>query len=278
MPCKCNTIISHMEELAPAKLTQSWDNTGLMLGDAEQEVHTVLVALDVTGDVIDEAIKNKANMIITHHPLIFKPLYNIRKGTTIGDKVHKLIQNNISVFSAHTNLDMADGGVNDVLALQLGLSDIKTLKPIETGSEEVAYDVYSVDNVTKEYGFAKVGKLEKEMSINEFSEKVKLALGTSFVKVVGKPGKKIRTVAVSSGAYSGIAQIARAKKVDAIVTGDLKYHDAQEILEYDMCAIDAGHFATENIIVSVIAEHVSKFDGNINVIKSIKSKDVFDIM
>jgi dinuclear metal center YbgI/SA1388 family protein len=356
-----------MEELAPAELTQSWDNTGLMLGDAEQEVYTVLVALDVTGDVINEAINNKADMIITHHPLIFKPLYNIRKGTPIGDKIHKLIQNNISVFSAHTNLDMVDGGVNDILALQLGLIDIKTLKPIETeklkkivvfvpveyadkvreamaeagaghignysdcsfimrglgtfkpleGSdpfvgqignlenveecrietivtekflkkvikamieahpyEEAAYDVYSVENTTKEYGFAKVGKLEKEMSVSEFSEKLKLALNTSFVKMVGNPEKKIRTVAVSSGAYSEITQMAKAKKVDVIVTGDLKYHDAQDILECEMCAIDAGHFATEDIIVSVIVNHISKIDENINVIKSTKSKDVLQL-
>lgn len=367
MPCSCSVIINAMEELAPARLTQNWDNTGLLLGDPGQHVSKVLVALDITPEVVEEAIIRRAELIITHHPVIFQPVRNLRKDKPIGQMLFKLIQNNISVYSAHTNLDMARGGVNDTLASLLKLENVQILQPLEseklkkvvvfvpieyvgtvreamakagagfignysdcsfitkgvgtfkplegsnpfigeTGEleqveecrietvvpesisgkviksmldahpyEEVAYDIYSVENSYNTYGFARIGKLGQSTELGKFAEAVKNILGSMHVRMVGDANKKVENVVVSSGSYSSIVHIAREKGADVIVTGDLKYHDARDILDYGLSAVDAGHFSTENIIVPVIIKHISSKLNNlgIKVIKSEKSQDIF---
>lgn len=277
MQCKCSEIINYMEQLAPSRLSQDWDNTGLLLGDPQQHIKKVLVALDATPAVIDEAIEKGVQLIITHHPLIFKPISSIKNDNPLGDCMIKLIRNNISLYSAHTNLDMTVGGVNDTLAASLQLEDIHVLQSL--WSEKLK--LYSIENSNEEYGFAKIGKLNESKSLASFVEAIKKSLGINVVKVVGNVDKIINSVVVTSGAYSSIAKVAKDKGADVIVTGDLKYHDAREIEDYGLCAVDAGHFATENIIVQVIIDYITnimiKQNINIEVIKAQKSKDVFKI-
>lgn len=368
MASKCGTIIRYMEQIAPSRLTQKWDNTGLLIGDPEQKVKKVLVALDVTPDVLDEAIAVGADLIISHHPLIFKPLNNIRRDNPLGRIIMRLIQHNINVYSAHTNLDSSAEGVNYALAKTLELNDIQLLKPDYTeqykkiavfvpsdyadavreamtragagfigkyrdcsfmskgvgtfrpleGSkpfkgevgelekadeykletivpendvstvvnamlevhpyEEAAYDIYNIENKSTEYGFARIGKLQSKMDLVSFAATVKKILGIKKVRFIGDTNKMVSTVVVSSGAYYDIARTAKSKGADAIVTGDLKYHDAREILDYGLCGIDAGHFGTENVIIPVIANYLSEIDDEIEVVKSEKSKDVFMVL
>lgn len=365
MSCKCSEIVNYMEQFAPNRLAQSWDNTGLLLGDPGREIKRILVALDATPEVVDEAIEIGAELIITHHPLIFKQVNRITRDTPLGDCIFRLIQNNISLYSAHTNLDVAKGGVNDVLASILGLEDIKVLQPISfeplkkiavfvpidhvdtvreamsrVGAgfignysdcsfitkgigmfkpleganpfigqksvlekvkeckietvvqesslkkvieamlnahpyEEVAYDVYNIENSKQEYGFARIGIIKEIVDFKTFAAAVKKLLKADSVKLVGNKNGKIKTVVVSSGSYSNIAQAAKAKGADVIVTGDLKYHDAREIADLGLCAIDAGHFATENVIVPIIAEYILGLNLGLEVIQSQKSEDIF---
>ncbi len=265
MPCSCSVIINAMEELAPARLTQNWDNTGLLLGDSGQHVSKVLVALDITPEVVEEAVTRSTELIITHHPVIFQPLRNIRKDKPVGQMLFKLIQNNISVYSAHTNLDMARGGVNDTLASILKLENVQILQPLESENT---------------YGFARIGKLSETTELAVFAETLKSLLGSKHVRMVGDAKKKINSVVVSSGSYNSITNIAREKCADVIVTGDLKYHDARDILDCGLSAVDAGHFSTENIIVPVIIKHIfSKLNNmDIKVIKSEKSQDIFTVI
>ena len=277
MQCKCSEIINYMEQYAPSRLSQSWDNTGLLIGDPQQQINKVLVALDATPEVIGEAIEKGVELIITHHPLIFKPISNIKKDNPLGDYIISLIKNNISLYSAHTNLDMAVGGVNDTLATVLQLEDIHVLQ--SQLSEKL--NIFNIENSKEEYGFAKIGKLNESKNLASFAEVVKKLLGITRVKIVGDVNKIINSVVVTSGAYSSIAKVAKDRGADAIVTGDLKYHDAREIEDYGLCAIDAGHFATENIIVQVIIDYITNIiteqNINIKIFKSQKSKDVFKI-
>ncbi len=368
MPCKCSEIVEHLELLAPPWLGRSWDNNGLLLGDREKEVRTILVALDVSSEVVREAVERKADMIVSHHPLIFKPLESITKDRPSGSRIMDLISSGIAVYSAHTNLDMAEGGVNDSLASALKLNDVEVLQPLEfeplkkiavfvpneyvdkvresmsnagaghignysdccfmtegTGTfrpqegtspyigekgrmekvrelrvetvvpqglldkvvkamldahpyEEVAYDVYTLDNSKRTYGFVKYGKLARPIELNTFAENVKKLLGVRSVRIVGDRKKVLTSAAVSSGSYSGFARAAKEKGADVIVTGDLKYHDACEIADYGLCAVDAGHFATENVIIPVIIEHILKLDKSLMVDESKNSRDIFDFV
>lgn len=368
MPCKCSTVVNYLEQLAPSKLSQGWDNTGLLLGDPEQQIEKILVTLDITKEVVDEAIEMGANLIITHHPIIFKPISSLRKDKPQGDYIIRLIQNGISVYSAHTNLDVVKGGVNDALASVLGLRDVEILQPIgseqlkkivvfvpvkhvnnvreamckagagfigkysdcsfiskgigtfkplegsdpyigSTGSleqveeckiesivpenavnrvvkamlsahpyEEVAYDIFKLENVKSEYGFARIGKLPEPMELGSFAADLKKRLGVKKLRLVGDIERKIKSVIISAGAYSNITQIAKDRGADVIVSGDLKYHDARELADYDLCAVDAGHFATENVIVPVLTEYISKLSNlnmKVQVVASQKSQDIF---
>ncbi len=128
MPEKCKTVIKLIEGLAPTYLAESWDNVGLQIGDRDRDVHKIMVCLEVTDAVIDEAVEKKVDMVITHHPLIFKPLKSICTHDPVGRMVHKLIQHNIILYCAHTNLDSAAGGTNDVFAKLLNLESVALLK------------------------------------------------------------------------------------------------------------------------------------------------------
>ena len=266
MPFKCNTITNYMELLAPRRLSQNWDNTGLLLGDPEQQISKVLVVLDVTSEVVEEAIEQGAQLIITHHPIIFKPINKLLKDKPHSDLIFRLIKNNISVYSAHSNLDLAKGGVNDTLASVLGLKDVEVLQPV--GCKE-------------EFGFFRIGKLDEPIDVMEFAAVVKKQLGIEKLRLVGETNKKIRHIVVSAGSYSNIAHLASERGAEIIVTGDLKYHDAREIADYGLTGIDAGHFATENIIVPVVAKYISGLNNlnmDIKVIKSEKSQDIFKVV
>jgi len=130
MAVKCKDIIRKMNEFADERLAEDWDNVGLLVGDLEQEIKTVLVALDAVPQVICEAIELKADLIITHHPLIFRAIKSVTKGNPLGDSIYQLIQNNIGLYCAHTNLDIAYGGTNDSLAQILELENISLLEEI----------------------------------------------------------------------------------------------------------------------------------------------------
>lgn len=279
MSCNCRDIMGHIEKIAPVKLAQDWDNVGLMIGDSDKKIDKILVALDATPKTIDEAIELKADLLVTHHPIIFKPLKNITEETPLGVSLIKLIKNDIAVYSAHTNLDSAIDGVNRRLAECIGLKNIRVFDLIKAHScEEVDCDVCNLENCSEQYGMGRIGDLEKEVEFKEFCEMVKKALGVENIKVVGEQDNKvIKKVVVSSGAYSSMIDSARAKAVDVVITGDLKYHDARDFADNGIFAIDAGHFATENVIVPFLADYIQTIDESLEVFQSKECKDVFKI-
>ena len=235
--CTVRTVADAVNRLAPKKLAEDWDNPGLLVGDPNAEVKKIFVCLDVLDDTISRAIDVGAQMIVAHHPLIFRAIKNVRADLPLGKKISRLIQNNLAVFAAHTNLDTAAGGVNDVLAEKLGLVDVKTF-----GDDELS--------------MGRIGKLSTPMTAENFARHVKKSLNAPNVRLVDAGDFAIERVGLCGGA--GAEFIAKAKffGAQAFVTGDVKYHDAQAAVETKIHVVDAGHFATEFPIVHVLAEYL----------------------
>lgn len=234
-------IMQLMEEIAPRALAEDWDNPGLLVGSPAQETEAVLCALDVSETVIDEAVAHHAHLIVAHHPLIFRGIKNVRTDTPLGHKLSRLLQANIAVIAAHTNLDIAAGGVNDVLAAAIGLEQVKGF--VETG--ELA---------GKKYYLGRVGELPVPVPLTEFAERVRTALPTAALRFVRGNGRPIRKIALCSGSGAEFIAQAAALGVDAYLTGDVRYHDAQQAAELGLAVIDAGHFGTE----FPVAAHLKK--------------------
>jgi dinuclear metal center YbgI/SA1388 family protein len=253
MSVKCSEIVKLMEKYAPAHLAEDWDNVGLMVGESNAEVSRILVALDATDAVIDEAVEKKADMIVTHHPFLFRAIKNVTDNTPVGNRIIKLIRNNISVFSAHTNLDSAEGGTNSTLAELIGLQAVEGLA-----------DIHEEENAA----MGRIGELEKEMSFGELIERVKSVIGAERLSVCGDTDKVIKRVGICTGKGSSYMAEAKAKGADAFITGDFGYHEGQTAQELDLCVIDGTHYLTEVIVVPVICEYLKNNLSGIEVIPS----------
>jgi len=262
---KVSEVMNIMEEIAPKRLAENWDNPGLLVGSPQSEVGKILVALDANERVVKKAIEIKAELIVTHHPVIFKALKKIRSDLPDGKKLFNLIQNNISVFSAHTNLDSAEGGVNDTLAKKLGLNNISPF----------------IINDNNEIGLGRIGKLDKEISIENFVEIVKKNLNLSNIKIVKSPNERpVKKIALCGGAGAEFIERASFLGADVYVTGDVKYHEGELAKALNIHIIDAGHFATEYPIVNELANKLKvAFDKkDIEIFEDIEGKDVFTIV
>ncbi len=233
-------ILQFIETIAPPYMKESWDNVGLLCGRKDRPVKKILVALDPFRNVIEEAIEEKADLIVTHHPLIFRdPLSAVNEDTEAGRCVLTLIENGIAAINAHTNLDLAPGGVNDVLAETLGLSGISLITPEGT------------DGQGRPYGLLRMGTVE-EQPLKQFLPHVKERLGCDGLRFVDA-GIPVRTVAVGGGSCADGMFEAKAAGCDTFVTADVKYNQFRTAYEIGLNLIDAGHFHTENPTMPVLA-------------------------
>ena len=223
-------IFDCLDALAAPGLAMDWDNPGLQLGDRSCSVTRVLVALDPFEDVAREAISFWAELIVTHHPLFFSPIKSLTEDTAVGRTARLLIQNNISLWSGHTNLDIAPGGVNDILAKKLGLSQVRPIPP---------------ENLLR------VGSVP-EMSLAAFLETVKSSLGCPVLRYVDA-GRPCRRIAVGGGACGSELKLAKEALCDTFVTSDLKYNQFWDAQDLGMNLIDSGHFYTENPVCEMLA-------------------------
>lgn len=257
---KAKEIIKIIENVCPERLAYSWDNVGLLCGDENKDVKKVFVTLDTNINTVKEAISKNADMIVSHHPILLGGIKRIDYSTSVGQMLKLLIENNIPLFAAHTNMDTAKGGINDKLAEMFELTDVKIL------------DQHTDDSSA---GLGRYGRLEKTIKFGDFAEHCKKILGTPFLRVSGDFEKDINTVAVASGSCSEIIPIAFEKGADVIITGDMKYHNMIDMTELGICVIDAGHYPTE-ICVMDIFEDILK-DTDIDIIKS-ENKDIFKLV
>ena len=237
-------ILSYIETAAPAYMAESWDNVGLLCGRKDKEVRRILVALDPFRNVIEAAIEEKADLIVTHHPLIFRDnLMAVNEDTETGRCLLTLIENGIAAINAHTNLDLAPGGVNDVLAQTLGLSGISIIRPAGT------------DAAGNPYGLLRMGTAA-EQSLDRFLATVKKNLSCDGLRYVG-PCPVVRKVAVGGGSCADGMYEAKAAGCDTFVTSDCKYNQFRAAYEIGINLIDAGHFHTENPVIPVLAGKIA---------------------
>ncbi len=224
-------IYDFLDEKYDFSSALEYDNVGLLVGDGREKVTGVLVCLDCTDEAISEAVKQGANLIVTHHPVIFDPL----KSVTEQSLVYRLIKNGISVISAHTNLDQADGGVNDALAEAVGLSDVEKIADIEGF-------------------FYRIGELSEPATSEELARAVSERLSLP-VKYVGN-SSFIKRVAVCSGSGGSMLGEVINTGVDAYITADIKHNVFMEAHEAGLTLIDAGHFNSEDIIVEPLSKEL----------------------
>ena len=235
-------ILKFVETLAPRSMKESWDNVGLNCGRMDRPVTKILVALDPFTHVCRDAKELGADLLVTHHALIWKPGF-ITDMDTQGRNTLFLIENGIAHINAHTNLDQAPGGVNDVLAETLGLTNVAVLNPNGT------------DDQGRPWGLIHIGDVE-EQPLDTFLETVKSKLHCQGLRYVDG-GKSVRKVAVGGGSCSGAMNEVAQAGCDTFVTADVKYNGFWDAMDLELSLIDAGHFHTENPVVAVLAEKIA---------------------
>lgn len=237
---KCYEIIEYLEEVSPKSFAESWDNVGLLCGREEKEVSSVYIALDATREVIEEAVRLEADMLLTHHPMIFRPMKQISGQHFIGDKILTLAEHKMCCYAMHTNFDVM--GMADAVAEQLGLSDRKVLS--------VTYE----DELSKE-GIGRSGILPAPMTLAECAEYVKSRCKVEQVKVYGMPAETIVMAAVCPGSGKSSIEDAVRQGADVLITGDIDHHDGIDAVEQGLAIIDAGHYGLEKIFVPYMEEY-----------------------
>jgi len=253
-----------MKRLSPPETAQSYDNVGLLLGRNNAIVKGVLCALDITDKVIDEAIRLNVDIIISHHPLVFKAIPKITDETRLGRAILRLVENKISVYSAHTDLDAAQNGTNGCLAERLGLSNVMPLL-LEDGEKPM---------------FGRTGELVETLTLAEFAKQVAEKIELPVIKYVGDGAANVTKVGLCTGSGASVGYFNQALKAgcNVFVTGDITYHKAQAAAEMGMHLIDATHFATEVIIVERLRKYIeeeAKQLGKIAVYASTVESDIF---
>ena len=236
-------ILQYIESIAPGYMKENWDNVGLLCGSRSAPVTKILVALDPFEGVCKEAADWGAELIVTHHPLIFQPPKSITDETSVGRAIMTLCASGISAINAHTNLDCTPGGVNDVLAAALGLTDTQVIAPAGTNEDGLPY------------GLLRCGSVPAQ-SMEDFLPHVKATLGCNGLRYVSS-GKPVSKVAVGGGSCAGAMLDALKAGCDTFVTADVRYNQFWDAQDLHLNLIDAGHFQTENPVIPVLAAKIA---------------------
>lgn len=338
-------IMQLMEVWAPSALAESWDHPGLQVGNPNQPVHKILVALDMNEQNISYAARYGVDMVISHHPFLFKSLHDIDLSSCKGRMIENLIRHQITSFAAHTNLDSAVQGVNDALAEKLGLQECKGFVPVTTYSsykftlyttaahakllrkkldslggknvesyyvvddaddftenirvefrvpgqlvkvvenmilgldKSVKYDIYELVNHGYKETMGRIGKLPFPMSVEKAISYIKNKLEAPILRYAGNKDHLVEKIAILGGAGAEFAGVAKSMGADLYLTGDLKYHEAQDAAMNGLVIADGGHFYTERVIIPYLAKRLRdefKTRGwDIDVIEDVRAKDIF---
>ena len=256
-------IYRFMERIAPFHTQEDFDNAGFLVGRGDREVKKVLVALDVTLEVVEEARDMGAELIVAHHPVIFNPVRSVTDETLTGRVLLELTENKIAAICAHTNLDAAHGGVNGCLARALELSEIGQL--CQAG----------VDGKGRPYGIGRTGTAHRPgLSAAQYAAFVKEKLGSACVRYVDG-GKPVEKVAVGGGACGSMLEDAVAQGCDTFVTADLKYNQFLDARALGLNLLDAGHFPTENVVCAPLARRLAKEFPQVEVTVSRVHREVY---
>lgn len=261
---KLSQFIDEIEMISPKNLSESYDNVGLSIGDKNENIQKVLVALDCTMDVIKEAEQIGAQLIYTHHPLLFLKPKSITTDTLQGRKIIELIKNNINVYSAHTNLDSVAGGVNDSIMHILGFDK---------------FSIIDASPIDKNAGIGRIVEIE-ETPLKCIIDNVKEKLNIETIRYSGCLEARIKKIAVINGSGQDYFEAAANMNADLIITGDTTYHYVSDYSEMGICIIDAGHFDTEWLSFLETSKHllerISKIDNTVEFVVSTSTRNPYN--
>ena len=250
-------LVTFLEQFAPPSLAESWDNVGLLVGDRSREATKVMTCLTITPASAAEAVERSASLIVTHHPLPFRPLNRLTADTTDGKLLLQLIENRIAIYSPHTAFDSARDGINQRLANGLGLRDAAALLPAADG----------------ELGAGRFGMLPQPLTLAQLAGSVKTLLQISRLQCVGPLDRPLGTVAVACGSGGDFLGPARAAGCDALVTGEARFHACLEAEATGTALVLAGHFASERFAVLRLAEVLAQAFSALQIWASEKEAD-----
>ena len=257
-------VFKFLQEMAPFELQEGFDNAGFLVGREGVPVSKILVALDITEQVVEEAAEQGAQLIVAHHPVIFGSVQSVTDRTVTGRVLLSLAERGIAAICAHTNLDSVEGGVNDALALRLGLTEVEQLKQ------------EGVDGQGRAYGIGRVGCIT-EQPLYDFAMGVKRLLGANGLRLVDG-GKPVRKVAVGGGACANMLDVVLEKGCDTFVTSDVKYNHFLDAKAQGLNLIDAGHFPTEDVVCPVLQDWLAGRFPQVSVSVSKRHHEVFSYL
>lgn len=248
MSCTVEMLGAAMARWAPLHWAEEWDNVGLLVGTPAAAVDRVLVALEVTDEVLAEALTWPAELLVVHHPPIFRPLRRIDLTMAAGERLRQMLVGGLAVYAAHTNLDVAPGGTNDLLAAAFDLAQPEVLQPSAA--------VTAATVAAGQRGHGRIGNLAAPMSLARLCRLTRERLAAPGLRLVGDPATVVQRVAVGAGA--GADLIAKAARLGAqvLITGDVSHHQAQDAADLGLAVIDPGHFATEALVVPQIVSYL----------------------
>lgn len=248
---KAKDLIEYIESFASLEFQEDWDNSGIQIGDLNQEVSSIVLAMDVTDQVVDYAIDQGANLIISHHPFFFKGEKSIDYNTYKGNLIRKIIKEDIFVYSSHTSLDIASGGVNDSLAKILKIDSPRNFE--EDGEKIIGL-----------YGKTSIS------TTDELIDKIDWSIcPKSFMRIYGKYQEKIEKIALVGGSGGSYINTAKRHNCNILLTGDVDHHQAQEAYEKSMMVIDMGHFYSELPALIDLSDRIqADLDLNTHVFKN----------
>ncbi len=237
-------IIRYLEQLSPVEYAEDWDNVGLLLGDNEQEIAHIMVALDATDYVVEQAVERNVDLLVTHHPMIFQPVKQINNYSLVGRRLLKLAGNHIAYYVMHTNFDIK-GGMAELAANKLGLMDTKPL------------DITMTEQGVSE-GIGRIGHLLKAIPAADVGAFVKEKFGLKNVILYGDKEKKVWNIAVCPGSGKSEIHNAIAAHVDMLITGDIGHHEGIDAVDQGLLILDATHYGLEHIFIDFIAGYLEK--------------------
>lgn len=253
---KCRELLKNLEKDMPLELAFDWDNPGLQVGNPEVHVQCAVVALDATDEVVSLAIRENADLILTHHPLLFSPVKNVISDDIVGKRIIRMIEHHICCVAMHTNYDVAPGCMADLAAARLAIAG----EPLEVTGEFGGRAI----------GVGKVGSLQAGMTVDELAAFVKKQFSLPFVGLFGRKNVRgpVSRIAVSPGSGKGMYRFAKEAGAEVLITGDITHHEGLDAAEAGMIVIDAGHYGLEHIFREDMAERLHRMEAGINTVIS----------
>ena len=253
-----------MEKFAPTQLAEDWDNVGLLIGDRTQSIERVMTCLTVTPRTVAEAVQRRADLIVTHHPIPFRPMKRLTTDTITGGIVWQLARAGISVYSPHTGFDSAENGINQSLGIRLGLEGLEPLIPQEDGVQAI--------------GAGRLGQLQESQTLAEFVSSIKLSLSIDSIRVVNSEDSSVKRVAIACGSGGSFLGKAKARGCDTLVTGEATFHTCLEAEARGMSLVLLGHFASERFAVETLAELLKVSFESTEIWSSATERDPLSLM